>query len=83
MAVLGHMEKNKKIIQKNYFNIKLKQKKREREREKNRKPYFFDFIFKQNKKIFFQHLKIIFNDNKFLLWQLSATIDVEYLQSKQ
>ena len=25
--------------------------------------------------IFFQHLKIIFDDSKFLLWQLSATID--------
>ena len=42
MAVLGHMEKNKKIIQKNYFNIKLKQKKeRERERERKKKETIF------------------------------------------
>ena len=56
MAVLGHMEKNKKIIQKNYFNIKLKQKKREREREREKKKGNHNFLI-----LFSNRIKSFFN----------------------
>ena len=54
MAVLGHMEKNKEIIQKNYFNIKLKQKKeRERERQRKKGNHIFLILFSNRIKSFF------------------------------
>ena len=77
MAVLGHTEKNKKnIIKQIYFDIKLK---KEREREKKKGTHIFLISFSNRIKSFFNLLSAFreyFLYNNFLLWQLSAIIQI-------